>query len=494
MVQTYESTGSATLHIPAFTGLAQYGDGIGLDPGCAVEEENALTRRGVLSPMARCTLLEASLPAPIETLARLHRRWHTQAGENDVLVAASGGRLYWMLPEDEAWQPIAPPKGVAAYQSNAWSYVTYEMNPEGSDAPVDVLLLSNAYDGMICVRGDTMTADAVPTPKKFGVIARHAERVWGGAILGDPDLLMYSAPYDPFDWTQNDEFPEDGAGDVMQPSWDGDSFTALTPFGSQLIALKRTRIWRILGTNPGEYTFKEQYGGGTPYAATVAVDGARILMLGRDGVLCYDGESAMNFEQDFAQKVFRRMNPAALEGAFGCMYRGAYYLALPLDESAVNNAVLRYDTLERTWLLRGDVSVEAFLPTETELYFTSASTPGRLWRWREDAWEAGQAAGMRWVGPWCDLGMKNVKKGGFTVYLTVECRAQTTLTLTMETERKAKVKTLRFSPPPKGRASAQRRVRFGGGGRRFRLTIASSDGVPWRLIGGVQIEADIDID
>lgn len=492
--QTYEGASSATLHIPAFTGLAQYGDGIGLDPGCAVEAKNALTTRGVLSPMARCTLLKASLPAPIETLARLHRRWHTQAGEHDVLIAACGGQLYWMLETDESWQRIQPPEGVSAYQSNHWSYVAYEMNPEGSDAPVDVLLLSNAYDGMICVRGDTMTAAAVPTPKKFGVIARHAERIWGGAILGDPDLLVYSAPYDPFNWSQNDAFPEDGAGDVMQPSWDGDSFTALTPFGSQLIALKRTRIWRILGTNPGEYAFKEQYGGGTPYADTVAVDGARILMLGREGVVCYDGESASDYERDFAKEVFSRMNPSALDGAFGCMHRGAYYLALPLDASAVNNAVLRYDTLEKTWLLREDVSVEAFLPTETALYFTSATTPGRLWQWREDAWEEGAAAPMRWVGPWCDLGMKNIRKGGFTLYLTLECRSEAALTLTMETERKAKTKTLRFQPPGEGRQPAQRRVRFGGSGRRFRLRIEAEDGVPWRLLGGVQIEAEIDID
>ena len=220
---------------------------------------------------------------------------------------------------------------------------------------------------MICVRGDTMTASLVQTPKKFGVITRYAERIWGGAITGDPDLLAYSAPFDPFDWSQNDDAPEDGAGDVMQPSWDGDSFTALTPFGDQLVALKRTRVWRILGTNPGEYAFKEQYGGGAPFSATVAVDGMRILMLGRQGVLCYDGESVIPFQQTFAKGVFARMNRSALDNAVACMWRNTYYLALPLDEATANNAVLMYNTEEQTWLLRDDVSVESFLPTEEAL-------------------------------------------------------------------------------------------------------------------------------
>ena len=242
----------AVVRAPEWKGLYQSGDGYSGDPRYAVEAVNVLTRDGYMRPVAACELYLPALPAPIETFARLYRRWHTEATGHDVLIAASGGQLYWMLPTGTAWTQIALPAGWsgAGYQCSTWSYVAYEMNPEGSDAPVDVLLMSNAKDGMICIRGDDMTVSVVNTPKKFGVIARHAERIWGGAIDNDPDMLVYSAPFDPFDWTQNDEIPEDGAGDLKQPSWDGDSFTALTPFGDQLVALKRTRVWRIMGTNP----------------------------------------------------------------------------------------------------------------------------------------------------------------------------------------------------------------------------------------------------
>ncbi len=111
--------------------------------------------------------------------------------------------------------------------------MTYEVNTdadgEPTEAPIDVLLLTNAEDGMLCVYGNSLEVKAVPimpggTELRFNVMARHAERIWVTGNPDDPDKLMYSAPYDPFNWIQNDEEPADGAGDVLHPSWDGDSF------------------------------------------------------------------------------------------------------------------------------------------------------------------------------------------------------------------------------------------------------------------------------
>lgn len=495
---TLES-GRGRTSIPSFRGLMQYGDGINADPRYATDCRNMETPGGVMQPAAACALMPPALAAPIETLARLHRRWYTGVESKDILVAGSGGKLYAMLPSASAWTELAMPEGVASYQSNEWSWVTYEINPEGSEASVDVLLLSNAKDGMVMVRGDTMGVSVVNTPKKFGVIERYAERIWGGAIEDDPDMLVYSAPYDPTNWEANVSIPEDGAGDISQPSWDGDSFTALRAFGSQLIAFKKTRIWRILGTDPGEYTFKEQYGGGAPYAATIAVDSERIFMLGGRGVMLYDGLTAEPFQTEYAEGVFRRMNAPVLHKASACLWRGKYYCALPLDGSAINNAVLIYDTADGTWLLRDDVSVEAFLPTDDELFFTSSTTPGCIWHWQEDSWQTGAAtkSACAWTSPWNDLGRKDYAKGSFEVYLQVEVKdAPVTLSVTLQTEKKSKVKTMTVSPiTESGKGFKLKCLRFGGTGRRYRLTISVPAGSScWRLVGGVTILAETDPD
>ena len=497
---SYTSIGTydATVLFPSFRGLMQYGDGINTDPRYARDAMNVETPGGVLQPCAANKLLTPVLDAPIETLAILYRRWHTVATEKELFVAACAGKLYAALPGADAWTELTMPEGISSYQSNVWSWVTYEINPVGGNAPVDVMLLSNALDGMVMVRGDDLSVSTIDTKKKFGVIARYAERIWGGAIIDDPDMLAYSAPYDPTDWEAKIEIPEDGAGDIQQPSWDGDSFTALEPFGSQLIAFKRTRVWRILGTDPGEYTFKEQYGGGAPYAATIAADAERIFMLTQSGVAMYDGLSVTPFQQEYIRLLMQRANTDALDQASACFWRGRYYCALPLDESLTNNAVLIFDTVDGSWLVREDVQVEDFLPAETGLFYTSATTPGRVWEWSENSWEHGEAtkSGTRWISGWVDLGYKDIVKGGFEVYLLVEVQDRPVqVNVAIQTEKKLKRKSYLVEPSAPGKHPKQKRLRFGGTGRRFRLIIETPpDTPPWRIVSGITVKVGIDPD
>lgn len=494
---SYNSIGTytATSRIPEFRGLMQYGDGIGADPRYALEAVNAVTTGGVLQPLG----VPASLPgnpltSPIDTLMCLHRRWY--ALDKDLLVAYSGGKLWARTYANDTWAELEMPEGMDTFMGSSWSWVTYEINPEGSPAPVDVLLISNAEDGMFMLRGDNLTITAVDAPKHFGVIERYAERIWGAAVPDDPDMLVYSAPFDPTNWEAQIEIPEDGAGDILQPSWDGDSFTALKSFGSQMIAFKKSRVWRVLGTNPGEYTMKEQYGGGAPFAATIAVDTERIFMLTERGVAVYDGAAVSPFYREYAQGVFRRMNLDALDGAVACIWRDTYYCAIPIDGSATNNAVLCYNTAENTWLLHTAVSVSAFLPTEEKLLFTSPEAPCLVKVWTEDSWlDQTAVAPLRWVSPWNDLGAKDVVKGGFEVYLLPEASAPVTLKISMQTEKKLKTKRYTVQVPKAGRLAKAKRIHFGGSGRRFRLIIEADGGsVPWRLISGVTIVSETDPD
>lgn len=486
------------VRISSFLGLMQYGDGIGGDIRYAVEAENVETPGGCLQPMAACTLLEADVDAKIETLAVLHRRWYTGENDPDVLVAAAGGVLYYMVVGGTAWTALSHPEGgEAAFTSNAWSWVQYEIaaaQPE--DDPIDVLVLSNQDDGMIYIRcDDTVQAiTAVATPKKFGVIQRFNERIWGGDIATDPDMVVYSAPYDFTDWSANEEIPEDGAGDIQQPTWDGDSFTALKQLGPQLIAFRKNTIWRILGTDPGEFVWKQQYGGGTEYENTIVVDGERVLMLGDTGVLQYDGLGVQSYYQEHMADFWKTLNIAALEQSCACLYKGKYYLSVPTGTSTTNDAVVIYDTKENTWLLRTDVEVESWLPTDSLLYFTSVGTTGTVSTWGEDPWASGALAATpcKWVSPWIDLSRKDIRKGGWVVYLTVEGKAAGTLSISLETEKKKKTKTYNY--PILVTNAKQKRMRFGGGGRRFRLHIESTGTNVWRLIGGVQIITELDED
>ena len=66
--------------------------------------------------------------------------------------------------------------------------------------------------------------------------------------------------------------------------------------------------------------------------------------------------------------------------------------------------------------------------------------------------------------------------------------------VSIQTEKKLKTKQITFAPPVAGKLAKQRRMVFGGNGRRFRIILESSAADMWKLIGGIQIEAETDID
>jgi len=516
----------ADVFLSSFAGLRQ-AEEMASDLRYALEAENVETVRGTLQPMADPVILDYEFGSRIETLAKFHRRYYTGSGSKDWLVVASGGNLYYKQDGNNSFVQLGFPSGVNAWQSNVWSYATYEINPAGAPSPVDVMLMSNAQDGMIIIKPpytatvsnpdwkvDIVDTRADPTTgsvgdgPKFGIIERYAERIWGCGVPDEPDTLYYSRPYDPENWTdaqqnwstpgQDEEQPEDIAGDIRQPSWDGDSFTGLKSFGSQLIAFKKHRVWRILGTDPGEYTFKEQFGGGTAYPNTVAIETERMFLLENDGLSVYDGLSVSPFKRPYIEKTWKTAAKSYFDQACAAIYKNKYYLAFPTGNSTVNNTLIVYNLEEDTFLLYTDVYIETMTPTEDYLYATSSTLPGKIMTIQYDSWEIGDCSNKntKWATPWIDFSRKSVAKGGYEIYFNPEVKgAPVTFRFSIQTEKKTKSKNVTCPVTPF--SAKQKRVRFGGTGRKFRLIIETTTHTAqstWRLVGGIQMVVEIDPD
>ena len=516
-------TYDADVILPMFRGLNQADIELNPDIRFAAEAENVETPHGVLQPQAAPVLYPGEFDGRVETLAVLHRRWYEGHGSSTWYICACNGKLYYKQEGSiEGWTEITVPISIGLFQSNVWSYVTYELNEAGHTGTVDVLLISNAVDGMYVVippdrpsiiadyaaytiaEVGSYTLQELTSPawtvrpvetygNKFGVIERYGERIWGGAIPGDPDALVYSAAYDPEDWSTGDD-PE-GAGYILQPSWDGDKFFALRRFGDHLLSFKKNRIWRVFGLSPGEYTFQEQFGKGTEYFNTIAVSGERVFMAGREGLEVYDGVNTTVYAKERIEQIWRRVNQNALDQMCAAYYKNKYYLAFPMDDSEINNAMLVYDFDEGNILLYTDFYIESFLSSDEKLFATSSTIPGRILVIGEDSWVSGSArnAPSTWITPWMDFGHKKVQKGGFDLYFWPEVQEEpVTLTFTIETEKKAKTKTYTIQPTEKEHRS--KRLHFGGSGRKFRLKIEADGGKPWRLVGGLQMVVETDPD
>ena len=475
-------------------GIWQAAGDTNVSPKYAYRAENMRTERGLLATSHGTSRAFPALGAPIETLERFHRR--TRPDDPEVFVAGAGGAIYTYTFGTEGWVKCAE-----GFQSNKWSCVTYEAAVEGET--VDILIMSNAKDGMIAVFGNDLHAEKKTlnlgtdyADVKFAVLTRHAERIWGTGAEGYPDSLFYSRAYDPFDWTEMDDTPELGGGEIKQPTWDGDAFVSLIPFGGYLLAAKPGTVYEIRGTDPGSFTITEAYGTDGPVQArTICVDRTSMYFLTRTGIGAYDGSALQLLARDALYETMRLRQAADDTTATACMCDHVYYLAFRMKESGgeeivENNAVIEYDTERGTFMLRTGLRVKDFFALDGVIYFTQADNPYEVLRYNdpESGSYLGQPIRTLWETPWMDLG-KGYRKTDFELRFTAETEMRDVpVEFTVITDRKEKTRTVL---PQRGRHDY--RVKIQNCGVRVKLRIESGrKAAGWSIHGGIQIEYSTD--
>jgi hypothetical protein len=441
-------TYTTSLSIPAFIGIRQQDNdnAINTDMRYATDALNVSTRDGYLAPMASPKFSNGPDVTHFGTAVLFSMRYASTNKEK--IVISSGGNLYYKNSAGSEWIRISvedeDPEDPTIFIDDRWSTLQYEINEEGSSGPVDVLIMSNGFDGMIMVRGDTMTASRVNTPYNFRTIERYGERIWGTSIYEQPDLLVYSAPYDPTDWSANTEHPEDGAGEIRVPSWDGDEFSALKVFGDQLLAFKKHHFWKITGLDPGEYEIKEQFGCGTIFDETIVADIDRMYMLTEDGISVYDGMTVRPYQQEAMRNVWRKYlyAPNTISNSKwypkGYIFDGKYYIALRV-EGYLYFISIDLDTggwmirkvapgtlVEASFLKCGITKDNKFIRVVVGNYLnTTPSASVRICNILDSTMDqraTGYLEGMNsvepfyWQTPWTDLGSPDVLKSDFEIY------------------------------------------------------------------------------
>ena len=460
----------------------------------AYRAENMRTERGLLATGYGTSRAFPSLGYPIETLTRFYRR--NRPDDPEVFVAAANGTVYTYTMGTEAWI-----KRSGGYASDSWSCVTYETQEDGKT--VDILIMSNAKDGMIVVYGSDLRVEKKALTLgenykavKFGVLGRHAERIWGSGVADMPDAIFYSKPYNPFDWTGDGDNPELGGGMINQPTWDGDEFIALRPFGGYLLAIKRSTVFEIRGTDPSSFVITEAYGTDGPVQdRTVCVDRLRVFFLANGGLGVYDGSALSLLARDALAETMKMRMEGRQTAASACVCDHVYYLALCVKEReedvlSENNTVIEFDAERGTFMIRKGLRVKDFYALNGKVYFTQADSPYEVLCYGDEHARGYMGVPMEciWRTSWLDLGKAYMKRD-FVLRFTADAdENDVPLELTICTERKQKKRTVLLSKRRK-----DYRVKIQQSGVRVQLEIRSgARAAGWRIYGGIQVEYTLD--
>ena len=489
-----DSSYEGSFSIPSPLGVYQAAGDANLNTNYAYRAENMRTERGLLATAYGTSRAFPSLGAPIETLMRFHRR--SKPDDPDVYVAAANGALYTYTLGTAGW--IQRGSGFA---SNRWSYITYETVEDGQT--VDVLIMSNAEDGMVAVYGSDLRVEKKTlaigddyADVKFAVLGRYSERIWGTGAPGYPDSVFYSKPYNPFDWTSIQETPSIGGGVINQPTWDGDAFIALEPFGGYLLAIKNNTIFELRGTDPSTFTMAQGYGTDGPLQArTICTDKLQTLFLAQGGLGVYDGSSMRLLARDALYETMRMRMLGSDEKSTACVCDHVYYLALRIKERdsdvlAENNAVIEYDTERGTFMIRKGIRVKDFFVVDGVIYYTQADAPYDVLNYDDPQARGYMGIPMKcvWETAWMDLGKTMVKRD-FVLHFTADAdESDVPIDITVVTDRREKKRTVLLR-----KRRDDYRVRIQNSGVRVKLRVTSDKkAAGWRIYGGVLIEYSLD--
>lgn len=490
----HDSDYMGSFTIPTPKGVYQAAGDTNVNTDYAYSAVNMRTERGLLATSYGVGRAFPSLGLPIGTLERFYRR--NRPDDPEIFVAAAGGAIYTYTLGTEGW--VMQAEGFA---SDTWSCVTYETSEDG--ATVDILIMSNADDGMIAVYGSDLRVEKKAltigddyAEVKFAELGRYAERIWGVGDKANPDSIFYSRPYDPFNWTGSVETPQTAGGVIQQPTWDGEAFIALRPFGGYLLAIKPTTVFEIRGTDPSSFTVTEAYGTDGPVSArTIETDRLNMLYLSQTGLGRYDGSSLALLSRDALYETMRMRAEEIADKATACVCDHVYYLALGVHEAegdvlVENNTVIEFDTERGTFMIRKGMRVKDFYALGGKVYFTQAEAPYDvlLYNDKSTLGALDQPVEHLWETPWLDLGKAYVKRD-FVLRFTAEADEDgVPVEMSVITERREKLRVVTLY---KNRRDY--RVKIQNAGLRIKLRLRShARAAGWRIYGGVQVEYSID--
>ncbi len=355
--------------IREFQGIDQSAFENGLDPAYSPDACNMDTSDGALK-VARGYVRHIPSPVPGTGAIRRLYLWRSLVTTRCVVVAGNAVYAWRDTDETPAWETVYTyPDTVTGLRISFC---------EAKIGSTDVLLIACGEHPIVKWDGTNPAAAfgsaAGLSDKHVNYLAMHYSRLF---CAGDPEypsrLYWSKAPGDGRsieDWTADDASENTGGGHVEVGDTSGDPITGLVAMSNQLLIFKRSSIYRLLGDRPGNYRVYRVSAETERCAHTACMkSGDMPCWLTKAGIFYYDGQNA--------QRLFNARNiQGFLAGARVTATKAAknrdllYFTAYEGSESATacDNAMVVYDTLRRTYMIRRGFTAADICAADGTLY------------------------------------------------------------------------------------------------------------------------------
>lgn len=484
------ASGDMILTVNAFRGLDQSESDVNRDMRTSPDMANFIVEDGKMKTAPGAVDFASALPADGSGSATImEAAYHNADGTTEYrLIAGCGGKLFRL--EGSAWVQMG-----AGFHSDQWNDVNYRKNTE------EWHIITNGADAVMYAAKNSESYQALQgVPAKGKYIALSDERLWLGGVPDDQEIVYWSWDNDPNNWAVDLENPEQGGGFVYARTHDGTKIVGVKALMNDVVIFKDRSLSRITGTYPGEYQMVEVYGNTGPISEnTIVSSGGTVYFLCAEGLCVYNGMTvstlAMSGGDDRLKGIARRMNRDAADKACSVIYQGVMYVALPLDGSTINNAVILYDMTQGIYTLMEQYRVDSWLVHHIGSAEVLLFARGNRVMKMSGATNDGALMEARWLSPWVDAGEKNARKTSGRVYLAVEGESMTEgepprFKLSMQSEKKKREKIISLKRA--GVNVLRPRVKLRG--RILRMGIETVAGTRLTIYQGVNIQIENDED
>ena len=363
----------------------------------------------------------AGNPAAIGSLMKFYRN----EGNTRYLLAAAGGRVLYWDPSGGVggnWTAIG-----SGFSTDIFDFLNYQ------NENMEMVIIGNGLEATQKWTGPApggTSLDALGgTPPKMKSLALHYERLWCIGDSSNPNRATYSGKMNPENWDESDE---DKAGHVDVLTWDGGVLLGLSNIFDDVVLYKTHNMFRVIGTYPGEYELRQVFSTRSAIAErSIVSEGTLAFHLCHDGIYVYDGTQAQLLGGERIKEYFKSLNQAALPGACAEIYNDKLYMAVPEGASPVNNAVIEYDILNDSFMIRRGMEITQFLEYDDKLLFSASN--GYVYVFDEGASQDGRDIEAVYETPWEDLGRRDLVKTIQEFYAVAEGIGRVSITLITDT-------------------------------------------------------------